>query len=62
MKLIGATQAAKIYGCSRANIYYLVREGCLKPVIESPLLLKEQDVRRLSAYNDQRGGKRGPCA
>ena len=61
MSMINATQAAKLYGCSRANIYYLVKSGCLKPIMEKPLLLDQAEVVKLAKANTPRGGKRGPC-
>ena len=59
--MVNATQAARRYGCSRANIYYLVKSGCLKPIMEKPLLLDRAEVLALAKANTKRGGKRGPC-
>ena len=52
-ELLGVTKAAKLYGCSRANIYRLIEDGRLVPLMASPLILRSSDVQALSQANRQ---------
>tara|TARA_Y100000593_G_scaffold43312_1_gene82866 strand:- start:794 stop:1039 length:246 start_codon:yes stop_codon:yes gene_type:complete len=55
---VTASQAAKIYGCNRQRIYYLVKQGDLDPVLDEPLLLSRQQVEALSKKNEMLREKR----
>jgi len=58
-ELLGAAKAAELYGCSRANIYRLVEDGRLVPLMASPLVLRRADVVALSQANrDKRESSR----
>lgn len=57
MALIGVTQAAKIANLNVRRIYRAIKRRDLIPVMSSPVVLEESDVRAFALTEKSKGGR-----